>query len=458
MKDAFYLNISTADHLGIGLFKYSLLPEEKFIITNSTFAHMLGFQAKKELKSQLLGELFLNSNDREDFFKMLRQEGKVKLFETPFKHQSSHALWVAISACAILGKDKSEYIEGIVENISKHKAMAQTLAYEASFLQGLLDNIPDAIYFKDLNNRFIKVNTFYARGVGLKPEEIIGKSDFDFFPHEQAKQMFEDDTLVIKSGKPIVGKIEQTLLPDGTWNQVITTKIAMYDSAGQIIGTMGITRDMTAYAHLEKERLGMVINALTVLGKALEMRDPYTFSHTRNVAHIATMIAKRLGWDENRLLGITLAGELHDLGKISIPSDILNKPGKLSDLEYSLIREHAKNCYDLIKDIEFPFPLPEAIYQHHERLDGSGYPRKLKGTEIIVEARILAVSDVLESMTHHRPYREALGIERALQHLREDSGTHYDAQIVEIVHQLAHDNGEKAFWTNEVASPVSRAA
>jgi PAS domain S-box-containing protein len=458
MKDTFYLNISTADHLGIGLFKYSLLPEEKFIITNSTLAHMLGFEAKKELKGQLLGELFLNAKDHEDFFKMLRQDGSVKFFETPFKHKATSAVWVAISACSILGKDRSEYIEGIVEDISKHKAMAQTLAYEASFLQGLLDNIPDAIYFKDLNNRFIKVNTFYAKGMGLKPEEIVGKSDFDFFPHEQARHMFEDDTLVIKSGKPIIGKIEQTLLPDGTWNQVITTKLAMFDNAGQIIGTMGITRDMTAYAHLEKERLNMVINALTVLGKALELRDPYTFSHTRNVAHIATMIAKRLGWDENRLLGITLAGELHDLGKISIPSEILNKPGKLSDLEYSLIREHAKNCYDLIKDIEFPFPLPEAIYQHHERLDGSGYPRKLKGEEIIVEARILAVSDVLESMTHHRPYREALGIERALQHLREDSGTHYDAGIVEIAHQLAHDNGEKAFWGSEAASAESRAA
>jgi PAS domain S-box-containing protein len=439
----------------MGLFKYALLPQERFIITNSALAQMLGFDAKKELKDQSLSDLFLNTKDREDFFKMLRQDGKVKFFETPFKRKGASALWVAISACVIPGKNKSEYIEGVVEDISKHKEMAQTLAYEARFLQGLLDNIPDAIYFKDINNRFIKVNKFYSQGTGLKPEEIIGKSDFDFFPHEQARQMFEDDTMVVKSGKPIVGKIEQTLLPDGTWNQAITTKIAMYDTAGQIIGTMGITRDMTAYAHLEKERMGMVINALTVLGKALEMRDPYTFSHTRNVAHIATMIAKQLGWDENRLLGITLAGELHDLGKISIPSDILNKPGKLSDLEYSLIREHAKNCYDLIKDIDFPFPLPEAIYQHHERLDGSGYPRKLKGEEIIVEARILAVSDVLESMTHHRPYREALGIDRALQHLREDGGTHYDAGIVEIAHQLTRDNGEKAFWLNCAGAPAT---
>jgi len=236
------------------------------------------------------------------------------------------------------------------------------------------------------------------------------------------------------------------LLPDGTWNQAITTKIPMYDKNAKIIGTMGITRDMTAYANLEKERLSMLISTLEILGKALEMRDPYTFSHTRHVANIAEIIARELNWDENRLLGIKLAGELHDLGKISIPLDILNKPGKLSDLEYSLIQQHAKNCYDLIKDIKFPFPLSETIYQHHERLDGSGYPRKLKGNEILFEARILAVSDVLESMTQHRPYREALGIVSASNELTSGRGARYDSEIVDVALSLIKKTGGKAFW------------
>jgi putative nucleotidyltransferase with HDIG domain len=192
----------------------------------------------------------------------------------------------------------------------------------------------------------------------------------------------------------------------------------------------------------------MLISSLKVLGKALEMRDPYTFSHTRHVANIAEIIAKVLKWDENRLLGIRLAGELHDLGKISIPLDILNKPGKLSELEYSIIREHAKNCYDLIKDIDFPFPLSEAIYQHHERLDGSGYPRGLKGQDIIFEARILAVSDVLESMTHHRPYREALGLERAEEELKTGAGLRYDPRIVDIAVSLIKENNGRMFWSD----------
>lgn len=446
MKNTFYINLSSADNLGIGLFKYSFLPQERFIIANSTLSRIIGLTSKNELKKVRLSSLFANLNERDEFFRRVRMDGKVNFFEAVFKTVQGKNVWVAITCSLVSSRDKKEYLEGIIENISMHKEMEGNLALERDFLQGLLDNLPDAMYFKDCNNRIIKVNKFYAQGVGLKPEEIVGKTDFDFFPAHQAHQMSQDDNYVLTTGKSIIGKIERTLLPDGTWNQAITTKIPMYDKNAKIIGTMGITRDMTAYANLEKERLSMLINTLKILGKALEMRDPYTFSHTRHVANIAEIIARELNWDENRLLGIRLAGELHDLGKISIPLDILNKPGKLSDLEYGLIKQHAKNCYDLIKDIEFPFPLSETIYQHHERLDGSGYPRKLKGDEILFEARILAVSDVLESMTQHRPYREALGIVNASKELTSGRGDKYDSEIVDVVLDLIKKSGDKVFW------------
>lgn len=446
MRNTFYLNISTADNLGIGLFKYSLFPEEKFIITNSTLVKILNYSSKNELKKQRLDDLFFNLKDKEEFSRILEREGKVKFFETIFKAKVGKTIWVAITASRVVSRDKKEYLEGIIEDISSHKELEEQLALEKDFLQSLLDNIPDAIYFKDRRNRIIKVNKFYAQGVSLKSEEIVGKTDFDFFPPDQAEKMFADDNHVLNTGKPIVGKIERTLLPNGTWNQVITTKIPMYDREGKIIGTMGITRDMTAYANLEKERLSMLINGLTVLVKALEMRDPYTFSHARHVANISERIGKALGWDENRILSIRLAGELHDLGKMSIPLDILNKPGRLSDSEYHLVQEHVMNCYNLIKDIQFPFSLAEIIYQHHERLDGSGYPRKLNGNEIILEARILAVSDVLESMTHYRPYRQALGLEKALEELENGCGLKYDPKIVEVVFNLIKKNSGKEFW------------
>lgn len=430
--ETFYLNISTADEIGIGLFKYYFYPEERFIIINSTFANLLQYSSKSELKKKKFGDIFVNGEDKNNFFRILQAEKKIKFFETTLKTKSEQAVWVAITASHIIVDKDKEYIEGIVENISTHKEMEAKLLLERDFLQSLLDNIPDAIYFKDSNNRIVKVNKFYLQGVGLKQEEVLGKTDFDFFPAAQAQIMLADDNHILKTGEPIVGKVERTLLPNGTWNQVITTKIPMHDHGGKIVGTMGITRDMTSYANMERERLDMAISALRVLSKALEMRDPYTFSHTRRVAEIAENIGRSLGWDENRLLGIRLAAELHDLGKISIPLDILNKPGKLSDLEYRLIQEHVIKCYTLIKDIKFPFPLAQTIYQHHERLDGSGYPLGLKGEDISLEARILAVSDVLEAMTHRRPYREAMGGEKAQEELRSGCGSKYDSRIVEI--------------------------
>jgi len=446
MRNTFYLNIESADNLGIGLFKYSLYPEEEFIITNSTLPCLLGYP-KKDFKNIKFSDLFLDSNQRKRFFEILKQDKNIRFFEAVFKTKNKKTIWVAITA-SYIKTEKKEYIEGIVEDITKHKETEEKLFLERDFLQNLLDNIPDAIYFKDRHNRIIKVNKFYIQGTGLKEEEIIGKTDFDFFPYEQAKRMFDDDNYVLNTGKPIVGKIERTLLRNGTWNQVITTKIPLYDRKGKIIGTMGITRDMTKYANLEKERMSMLINALTVLNKALEMRDPYTSIHTQNVAYISLKIAENLGWDENRLLAIRLAGELHDLGKISIPLEILNKPGKLSDLEYNLIQQHVQNCYDLIKDIDFPFSLAEIIYQHHERLDGSGYPRQLKDEKILPEARILAVSDVLESMTSYRPYREALGLKKAIEELKDGKGKRYDAKIVDIAFSLIEANNGQAFWLN----------
>jgi len=258
--------------------------------------------------------------------------------------------------------------------------------------------------------------------------------------------MTDDDNYVLHTGKPIIGKIERTLLPNGTWNQVITTKIPMYDRGGQIIGTMGITRDMTMYANLEQERTNMMQSAFSVLGRTLAVRDPYTYGHNHNVANISEKVGRELGWDENRLLSLRLAAEMHDLGKISIPLDILNKPGKLNDAEYRLIQEHVKTSYDIIKDSHFPALFANAIYQHHERLDGSGYPRGLKEGEILPEARVLAVSDVLESMSSYRPYRESLGIDKALDELEKGRNLHYDAAIVDIITKLADNNGRKPFW------------
>jgi putative nucleotidyltransferase with HDIG domain len=138
-----------------------------------------------------------------------------------------------------------------------------------------------------------------------------------------------------------------------------------------------------------------------------------------------------MGWPEDKCRVLSLIGLVHDIGKISIPAEILSKPGRLSALEYSLIQTHAQKGHEILKDVEFPLPIAEIIYQHHEHMDGSGYPRGLKGDEILPEARIIAVADVLESMESDRPFRLRLGIEQALAEIRRGRGTHYDAQVVD---------------------------
>ena len=448
MSRNFHLTQIGADNLGVGLFQYALPPEDKFLATNSTLYHMLGYKSKKELLEEKIETLFFYLKDSDIFFDLLKKNGSVKFFEVPLRKRNGELTWTAITASWVFSQNNTKCLEGIIQDISAQKEFTDRLVMEKDFLQALFDNIPDAVYFKDKNNRIIKVNKFYIEGTGLKEEQIVGKTDFDFFPHEQAKAMFEDDTMVLETGKAIVGKIEKTLLSSGVWNQVITTKIPMYDRKGKIIGTMGTTRDMSTYANLEKERLDMLVTALEVLGKALEMRDPYTFSHMRHVAAISEKIGRRLGWNGDRLLGLKLAGELHDLGKISIPLDILNKSGPLTSLERQMLREHVENCYSLIKDVKFPFPLAEIVYQHHERLDGSGYPRQLHAEDILPEARILCVSDVLEAMTQRRPYREGLGIEKACQELIGGKGVKYDPEIVDVTLSVVKANGGKPFWNN----------
>jgi PAS domain S-box-containing protein/putative nucleotidyltransferase with HDIG domain len=446
MKKDFQLTSITSDNLGLGLFRYQLAPTKRFDSVNSTLLSMLGYECRISFFSKKFEDIFFNPHDRNVFFELLKRNDKVNHFEAPLKTADNKIVWGAITASCVFTKNKTKCLEGIVHDISYKKDVHSKLLMEKDFLQGLFDNMPDAVYFKDKNNRIIKVNKFYRDGTGLREEEIVGKTDFDFFPFEQAKDMFEDDSKVLSTGKPVVGKIEKTLLSNGTWNKVITTKIPMLDKNGNVIGTMGTTRDMTDYSNFEEQRLDMVINALEVLGKALEMRDPYTFSHTRHVSRIAENVARKLGWDQTRCLGIKLAGELHDMGKISIPMDILNKPGCLSDLESSFIREHTVNCYNLIKDIRFPFPLAEIIYQHHERLDGSGYPRGLKDNDILKEAKILAASDVLEAMAHHRPYRAALGVQKACLELQDGRGSRYDPETVDILQELVEQNDNKPFW------------
>jgi putative two-component system response regulator len=200
-----------------------------------------------------------------------------------------------------------------------------------------------------------------------------------------------------------------------------------------------------------EEKLQHTLNSLRkavsmtiqVLVSAIEVRDPYTAGHQRRAANLARAIAAEMGLPPEMIEGIRMAGYIHDIGKLSIPAEILSKPTKLSEIEFALIKEHSRSGYEILKDVESPWPLAEMVYQHHERMDGSGYPRKLQGNDIIIEARILAVADVVEAMASHRPYRPSLGIDLALGEIEKNRGIFYDDAVVGACVRIFREKGFK---------------
>ena len=186
----------------------------------------------------------------------------------------------------------------------------------------------------------------------------------------------------------------------------------------------------------EKRLRKTMEDTISTIGKIAETRDPYTSGHQKNVSQIATFIAQEMKLPEDKIEGIRIASLVHDIGKISLPAEILNKPTKLSEIEYSLIKDHSQVGYDVLKSIEFPWPIARITLQHHERLNGSGYPNKLKGDEIILEARIIGVADVIDAMSSHRPYRPAWGIDKALEEISKNKGILYDPKVVDACSKL----------------------
>ena len=170
--------------------------------------------------------------------------------------------------------------------------------------------------------------------------------------------------------------------------------------------------------------------SVQAIALAVEMRDPYTYGHQNRVADLASAIARAMGLSEDRIYGLQMASVIHDLGKLTIPGEILCKPGRLTGPEYAMIKTHVQSGYDILKKIDFPWPLADIVLQHHERMDGSGYPNGLSGEAIMMEARILSVSDVFETIGSHRPYRPSLGLKKAMEELSGNSDTLYDPHVV----------------------------
>jgi putative two-component system response regulator len=212
------------------------------------------------------------------------------------------------------------------------------------------------------------------------------------------------------------------------------------------------TRSLRKSEEMLKETL---IDSVTAIAAIVELRDPYTAGHQRRVARLASAIAVELGWPDEKIIGVNLAGAVHDVGKIRVPAEILSKPGRLSEIEFSMIQQHSQTGYEILKEIKFPWPIEQFVLQHHERLDGSGYPHGLRGDEILPETRILSVADVLEAMASHRPYRPGFGIESTLRELEGKRGTLFDPDVVDATLLLFREKGYQTEFLNIPAEAPS---
>ncbi len=350
-----------------------------------------------------------------------------------------------------LSRSFNQMAESLNQRSEERRKVEDALRESELRYRTLVKNLPQKIFTKDRNSVYISCNEHLASDFGVTPEAMKGKTDYDYFPKELADKYQADDKRIMDSGK--AETIEEQYLLGTQLFWVHTIKTPLRDEHGNTVGILGIFNDITDRKKAEQElhdildSLRKAVNTtIQVMASAVETRDPYTAGHQVRAADLARAIATDMGLSQDKIDAIRLAGSIHDIGKLSIPAEILSKPTKLSEIEFSLIKEHARKGYEMLKNVESPWPLAEIVHQHHERVDGSGYPKNLKGEDILIEARILAVADVVESMASHRPYRPSLGIEAALNEIAKNSGIFYDKIVVDACLKLFR---EKNFQLKE---------
>jgi PAS domain S-box-containing protein len=331
---------------------------------------------------------------------------------------------------------------GIVRDATERRRIQEDLRQAEERYRSIFENAQEGIYRSTPGGRIILANQTMAKIFGYaSPEELMsGITDV-------ARQLYVDPEERAKIQKMIekhgfVRNYETQLYrKDGSIIWISMTMHAVRDEKGQVLYYEGMDEDITdRKENVERMRkaLGATVQAIAMI---VETRDPYTAGHQRRVADLARSIATEMKLPVDQIDGIRMAAAIHDLGKISVPAEILSKPTKLTALEFSLIKTHAQSGRDILKDIDFPWPIARMVLEHHERIDGSGYPQGLIAEETLLESRILAVADVLEAIASHRPYRPAWGIEAALEEIEKNRGMLYDTSAVDACLRVFREKG-----------------
>ena len=330
--------------------------------------------------------------------------------------------------------DESGRIVNVVmehEDITTHQQAQNALREREQESQAFVETSRDWIWSIDLQGTHTYSNPAVEAILGYTPDELIGGVSLELLHPDDRRDIEARLPEWIGEKRGWRNQVLRWRHKNGDWRWLESNAVAIFDSAGNLSGFRGVDRDITERLEAEQQVRLALEGTIQAVAETIEMRDPYTAGHQRHVTKLAVAIAERLGLSDEQVEGVRVAATLHDIGKMAIPAEILSKPGKLSEQEYALIQEHPRTAHAILKGITFPWPVADIVLQHHERLNGSGYPNGLMGEDILQEAEIIAVADTVEAMSNHRPYRPALGLEEALREIQQNKGTLYDPDVVD---------------------------
>jgi PAS domain S-box-containing protein len=405
-------------------------------------------------KDEVLGRQFfdfIHPDDREriiaDFLEAVTKSQTLPAVEFRGVRKDGSIIWLFTNPSALIIEGRLTGFSVIIQDITQLKQAEEALKENGQRYRSLFQHNPNAVYSLDLQGHFTSINAAAAVLSGYSEAEAK-KMSFQQVIAPEYLETVRRHFARASGGEPQAYE-SAIITKDGKKIEVFITSTPIIID-GKVIGIYGIGEDITGRkksaedlkAALEKasSTLDGTIEAIAMMS---ELRDPYTAGHQRMVSQLAVAIATEIDMEPDRIQDLAVAGLLHDVGKVYVPSEILSKPGKLTSLELGLAKAHAEASYNIVKSIKFTGPIAHIVWQHHERMDGSGYPQGLVGDQIMLEARILAVADVVEAMVSHRPYRPALGLQKALDEITMNRDILYDVHVVDACLVLFKDKGFK---------------
>jgi len=430
---------------------YLINPDQKLLYVSPSSERITGYLPTEFINNQELFFNIIHPDDREQVkphlqnldedpqshfieFRIITKEGKIRWID----HSCLPAYTEDGKFSGRAGTNRDITDRKEAEQQIKERIKELELLYSLGEIAGKEDLTLDKLYqeFTDILPQSWQYSEIACARI------VIGDSEFHTKNFAESAWM---QSAPVKVSGTVVGKIEVGYLeetPKEGKGPFLKEEKQLIDSIAERLGQITQRRQAEDALQQTLKSLRKAVNAtIQVIISTLEAKDPYTAGHQARVADLTRAIATEMKFSKDRIEGVFMAASIHDIGKLSVPAEILSKPGKLTETEFSLIKEHSKKGYEILKNVESAWPLAEIVYQHHERMDGSGYPRNLKGDEILMEARILAVADVVEAMASHRPYRPTLGIDAALKEIEDNRGVLYDADVVDVCLRLFREKG-----------------